>query len=198
MLKNQLNVRILRWHQFPAAVSARCGRREGADDHREHPPSMRPWTQANQETVIANMREELDSGVDPRQRNHPSIVLWRPRTRITSAWGASSRKASVPFRYHSRRHPTRPVIHDGDEDLNGLAGTFNWHYPEGYEQLPKGSIYGWASKSIRQATGVGEFRPALGSRRSSRRSSGGTVPVAGPSRCEFYRHPPLCDDLGLG
>ena len=79
--------------------------------------------------------------------------------RITSALAASSRnnfsRSPMPF---ARTTPTRPVIHDGDEDLNGLAKTFNWHYPEGYEQLPKGSIYSWVSKvQASKPTGIGEF-----------------------------------------
>jgi hypothetical protein len=55
-----------------------------------------------------------------------------------------------------REHdPTRPVTYDGDGDVGDAV--VNWHYPEGYEELPRRegprtrsvgpseSIYGWAT-----------------------------------------------------
>lgn len=101
-------------------------------------------------------------------RNHPSLILWSADNENLNLWGAYPKFVSVAkfTRAHlfeleqaiQRADPTRPVTHDGDGDLDGLSAVFNIYYPEGYEKLPSGSIYGWASL-VRpdKPTGSGEF-----------------------------------------
>ena len=155
-----MNVRILRWHQFPAAdYLLDVADEKGLMIIAESALYARPWTQANQATVIANMRKSWIPEWIRGQRNHPSIVLWSAENEDYKCVGGFQPEQLQSLSDAIRANdPTRPVIHDGDEDLNGLAKTFNWHYPEGYEQLPKGSIYSWASKvHASKPTGIGEF-----------------------------------------
>jgi hypothetical protein len=160
MLKNDLNQRIIRWHQFPPSdYLLDVADEKGLMIIEESALYARPWTQTNQQKVIDNMRQTWIPEWIHAHRGHPSIVLWSAENEDYKCVGGFSPEQLQSLSETIRLHDgTRPVIHDGDEDLNGLARTFNWHYPEGYERLTSGSIYSWAGKvQPSKPTGIGEF-----------------------------------------
>ena len=160
LLKRDLNQRIVRFHQFPPSdyLLDRADEK-GLMIIEESALYARPWTQTNQALVIDNMCRQWIPEWIRAHRNHPSIVLWSAENEdYKHVGGFTPEQLSSLSDSIRAQDPTRAVIHDGDEDLNGLAATFNWHYPEGYERLPRGSIYSWASKvHPTKPTGIGEF-----------------------------------------
>ena len=99
MLKNQLNVRILRWHQFPAAdYLLDAADEKGLMIIGESALYARPWTQANQDDGNRQHAEELDSGVDPRAAQPPLDRALECRERgLQVRWRASSRNSFSRF-----------------------------------------------------------------------------------------------------
>lgn len=160
LLKHDLNQRVIRWHQFPPSdyLLDRADEK-GLMIIEESALYARPWTQTNQALVIDNMCRQWIPEWIRAHRNHPSIILWSAENEDYKHVGGFRPEHLQSLSDAIRaQDPTRAVIHDGDEDLNGLADTFNWHYPEGYERLPRGSIYSWASKvHPTKPTGIGEF-----------------------------------------
>ena len=97
-----------------------------------------------------------------RDRNHPSIVIWsaenemrlRPPAKFTFSQLKSLGDAI------ERWDNTRPIVYDGDKDLNGLANTVNYHYIFGWpESWPDdNNIYRLDSKlHPAKITMTGEF-----------------------------------------
>ena len=96
-------------------------------------------------------------------RNHAAIILWSAENEMGVGWLKYFNSAQLLSLGEAIRKEdtTRPVSYDGDRDVGDRV--VNWHYPEGYENSPRGSIYGWADRvQADKPTGVGEFITSYG------------------------------------
>lgn len=100
------------------------------------------------------------------QRNHPSIYIWNATNEMTYSHlgGFSPQQCEALGEAIHALDPSRFVGYDGDaqsltKTKGGVNGALiNYHYPEGYNEEPKGSIYRWAALvHPSKPTGTGEM-----------------------------------------
>lgn len=172
-----MNLRVLRWHHNPVPkylldVADEKGLLicdEAANYGRDfHKHSNRPLYVENAVKMIAPWIRA--------NRNHPSIYLWNATNEMTHTFTGPFEPKSLhvlgdEIRKYDR---TRPIGYDGDTGranayqskgpadltLNRMLGTelIDYHYPEGYNKEPTGSIYSWARFVFPdKPTGAGEM-----------------------------------------
>ncbi len=174
-----MNIRVLRWHHNPVPrylhdVADEKGllicseaANYGRDFHKK----------SDHAKYLENARRTIEPWIRA-ERNHPSIYLWNATNEMTHSFvGFFPREGLVRLGEEiARIDPTRPVGYDGDtgrsnaalqknptkEDLltNRIkdAALVDYHYPEGYNLEPAGSIYGWAHLVFPdRPTGAGEL-----------------------------------------
>lgn len=91
-------------------------------------------------------------------RNHPSIVIWSAENEMGwTSLGDLEPAELKAFGDTVRLYDTtRPIGYDGDKDVGDTL--VNYHYLEGYNKQPTGSIYSWANKVYwNKPTGSGEY-----------------------------------------
>ncbi len=174
-----MNIRMLRWHHNPVPrylldVADEKGllicseaANYGRDFHR----------QTDQKVYLENALKTIEPWIRA-ERNHPSIYLWNATNEMTHSFTGPFRPAELRAlgREIERLDPTRPVGYDGDTGRSNAALEENpswdalmlnrikdaplvdYHYPEGYNREPVGSIYGWAHLVFPdRPTGAGEL-----------------------------------------
>ena len=154
-----MNIRILRWHHNPVPqyvldASDEKGLLicdEAANYARDY------HKKSNQAEYLKNTRHWIEAWVKA-DRNHPSVYMWNATNEMTYSFAgpfpaADLRRLGETIRLFDR---TRPVGYDGDEGV--VDGLLDYHYPEGYNKEPVGSIYGWSHLVQRDIpTGSGEL-----------------------------------------
>jgi hypothetical protein len=172
-----MNLRVLRWHHNPVpryvldiadekgllicSESANYGR----DFHQK----------SNHALYVTNALKTIAPWIRA-ERNHPSIYLWNATNEMTHSFtGPFPPDSLLPLGAEiARLDPTRPIGYDGDTGRSNpianpdprelqrnrirQAALVDFHYPEGYNKEPTGSIYGWAHLVFRdKPTGSGEM-----------------------------------------
>jgi hypothetical protein len=165
MMKDELNIRILRWHQHPAAdYLLEVADEMGLFIIDESALYARPIYAADHSALLPNVRAWIGDWIRAH-RNHPSIIMWSAENECGWMHGSLMRGAPISDAdllslgdAIREQDPTRPVTYDGDGDVGDAV--VNWHYPEGFEALPRresersgpvgapGSIYGWAEMGL--------------------------------------------------
>ena len=156
-----LNIRSVRWHHNPVPqyILDICDEKgllvcsESPNYARDFHKGMTPETI---EKYINNFVSWVPAWIKA-ERNHPSIYIFNVTNEKTHSFcerltGDQCRKMGVPMR---QADPTRLIGYDGD--VPASEELVNYHYPEGYDKQPSGSIYSWA-KFVKpnQPTGTGE------------------------------------------
>jgi hypothetical protein len=156
-----LNIRLFRWHKQPPPqyvldMSDAAGLMIVAESAINGAEGESIWSKMDQATFRRNALAWIEPWVKAN-RNHPSIVQW-------SAWNEFGGWHARVFRDIDGRmlgerikslDPTRSVVCDGDQNV-GIE-TVDYHYPEGYDKVPSGGIYDWASLVyLDKPTGMGE------------------------------------------
>jgi hypothetical protein len=142
MLMRELNMRIMRWHQHPAAdFLLAVADEKGLLMIDESALYARSIYTLDHDLLLANMKEWIGHWIKAH-RNHPSIVIWSAENEC--GWMHPGLMRHVPLTDTEllslgsaiRQHdPTRPVTYEGDGDVGDVM--VDWHYPEGYEGLPR-------------------------------------------------------------
>jgi len=154
-----LNISCVRFHQQPPSKRII----EIADERgllviEESPMYARRYIlDCNNEIYFNNGLKWLVPWVKDR-RNNPSVIMWSSENEIGRNWLRwFSDKQLKTLADTIRRHdPTRPVIAEGDLDIDD--DFFSLHYPEGVGKTVTGSIYSWDTLvSKEKPTGIGEF-----------------------------------------
>ena len=157
-----LNVRILRWHkqpppQFTFDVTDSLGLLVCAESAINGAEGNALWAGMDRPTFKANALRWIEPWVKGN-RNHPSLVIWSAENEFGGFHQRvfSDRETLGLGREIARHDPTRSVCYDGDQEVGGA--TINYHYPEGYDKVPEGSIYSWAPLVYPdKPTGAGEI-----------------------------------------
>jgi hypothetical protein len=170
-----MNIRILRFHHNPVPqyVLDVCDEKgllvcdESANYARAHHKAT------NQAEYIANAKKTIGPWVKA-DRNHPSIYMWNATNEMTYNQFGGFKPADLQElgALIKSLDPTRPVGYDGDTGRRQLSPEgvltrseggirdseiIDFHYPEGYNAEPTGSMYSWASLvSPDKPTGAGE------------------------------------------
>jgi len=162
MLKDEMNVRIIRWHQHPAAdYLLDVADEKGLFIIDESALYARPIYTTEHSVLLPNVKKWVAAWIRAH-RNHPSIIMWSAENECGWMHGSLMRGAPISDAdllsigdAIREQDPTRPVTYDGDGDVGDAV--VNWHYPEGYEELPRRrgrrtgkvgppqSIYGWGA-----------------------------------------------------
>jgi hypothetical protein len=168
MMMHELNMRIIRWHQHPAAdFLLDVADEKGLLMIDESALYARSIYTLDHDLLLSNMREWIGHWLRAH-RNHPSIVIWSAENEC--GWMHPGLMRHVPLtdtellmlgnaiRLHD---PTRPVTYEGDGDVGDVM--VDWHYPESYEGLPRResrrttsvpvvqSIYDWGRGALDQS-----------------------------------------------
>lgn len=174
-----MNIRVLRWHHNPVPrYLLHVADEKGLLICSETPNYGRDFHKAtDKEAYIANALKTIKPWIRA-ERNHPSIYLWNATNEMTHSFtGPFSPETLLPLgREIARLDPSRPVGYDGDTGRSNAAlekeptrealmlnriregALVDYHYPEGYNREPVGSIYGWKHLVFPdRPTGVGEM-----------------------------------------
>lgn len=153
-----MNIRILRWHHNPVPrylheVTDEKGLlvcEEAANYARDYHKGT------DQAEYIRNALRWIEPWIKAH-RNHPSIYMWNATNEMTYPFAGSFPPEELKKLGEAIRllDPTRPVGYDGDYLVDGEL--IDFHYPEGYNKEPIGSIYGWAHLVQDRPTGAGEM-----------------------------------------
>ncbi len=77
-------------------------------------------------------------------RNHPSIVMWSAENEMY-VWGGKQCSLNQLIAFADaieEKDASRPILFDGDKDLDGYADVMSYHYIYGFPKgWPSGSIY---------------------------------------------------------
>lgn len=156
-----MNIRCVRWHHnpVPAHILDICDEKgllvcsESPNYARDFHKGMTPETI---EKYIQNFIEWSPAWIKV-ERNHPAIYQYNVTNEKTHTFceklsGEQCKRMGVSMR---QADPTRFIGYDGD--VPASEELVNYHYPEGYDKQPVGSIYSWA-KFVKpnQPTGTGE------------------------------------------
>ena len=119
------------------------------------------YSSANSATLLANAKI-LAAAWIRGHRNHPSIIRWSSGNETVFIYAIySAGQMKELCNYMLTLDPTRPISCDGDRDFGW--NTLDWHYLEGYDVSPVGSIYQWNTKvSPSRPTGTGEWCTSYG------------------------------------
>lgn len=158
------NMRVIRWHHNPVPqyLLDVCDEKGllVCDESAHYARDFHKKT--NQALYMANAMHTVEPWIRA-DRNHPSIYMWNATNEMTHDFcGSFKPEALVEFgRAIAKCDPTRPVGYDGDNGhpkaaLNSThakrsmgknviidSQLIDYHYPEGYNLEPVGSIYGW-------------------------------------------------------
>jgi hypothetical protein len=172
-----MNIRVLRWHHNPVPryildIADEKGLlicSESANYGREF------HKKSNHALYLENALKTMAPWIRA-ERNHPSIYLWNATNEMTHSFtGPFAPTSLLPLGAEiARLDPTRPIGYDGDTGrANPIANPepselqknriragalVDYHYPEGYNKEPTGSIYGWAHLVFPdKPTGAGEM-----------------------------------------
>jgi hypothetical protein len=169
-----MNIRILRFHHNPVPqyILDVCDEKGllVCDESANYARSFHKET--NQTQYLVNAKETIGPWIKA-DRNHPSIYMWNATNEMTYSQFGGFKAAAVAEigEVIKSFDPTRPVGYDGDSGRvrrvdgastrveTGIRGSelIDYHYPEGYNKEPVGSIYGWAHLvSPDKPTGAGE------------------------------------------
>ncbi len=155
-----MNIRILRWHHNPVPqyvldVTDEKGLLicdESANYARHY------HQQSPHEVYLENAHRWIPAWIRA-DRNHPSVYMWNATNEMTYKFAGPFDAKEVRRLGDTIRRfdPTRPVGYDGDTPPV-VDELIDYHYPEGYNKEPKGSIYSWA-KLVKpdRPTGTGEM-----------------------------------------
>ena len=168
MLMRDLNMRIIRWHQHPAAdFLLDVADEKGLFMLDESALYARSIYTMDHDVLLSNMKKWIADWVRAH-RNHPSVIIWSAENEC--GWMHPGLMRQVPLTDTEllslgqaiREHdPTRPVTYEGDGDVGDVMS--DWHYPEGYEGLPRRagrrtvsvpvvqSIYSWGQMGLDQS-----------------------------------------------
>jgi beta-galactosidase/beta-glucuronidase len=155
----QLNIRTVRFHMQPAPkyildIADERGllvMDESAIYAREY------ILKSNKKVYLENCKKWIEPWIKAR-RNHPSIIVWNAENEMGVGWlkwmtNEEIKSLGDEIRKYDK---SRPVNYDGDGDVGDAM--VNFHYPEGYAETVKGSIYSWANNVYKdKPTGIGEF-----------------------------------------
>lgn len=156
----ELNIRIVRWHQHPAPryileIADEMGLLidcESALYARAH------IIKSNKDEYLKNSVVWLKNMVKA-YRNHPSIVIWGVVNEMGIGWvNWLAPEEMIELGKAVREvDSTRILCYDGEQYVGD--DTVNYHYPELYNQEPKGDVFGEWRKFIfpNKPTGSGEF-----------------------------------------
>jgi beta-galactosidase len=158
----KLNVRILRWHkqpppQFTFDVTDSLGLLVCAESAINGAEGNALWAGMDRPAFKRNALRWIGPWVKG-SRNHPSLVIWSAENEFGAFHQRvfSDRETLGLGEEIARHDPTRPVCFEGDQEVGGR--TINYHYPEGFDKVPEGSIYSWASLVYPdKPTGAGEI-----------------------------------------
>ncbi|MBC8121537.1 MAG: hypothetical protein H7Y22_06840 [Gemmatimonadaceae bacterium] len=158
------NIRIVRLHTHPAPrYILDTADEKGMMLVSESSLYGRPFyldtfaSSSNKALFMENAKVWLKSWVKA-YRNHPSIVIWSAENELGwTSLGNLEPEELKAFGDTVRLYDTtRPVGYDGDKDVGDTL--VNYHYLEGYNKQPTGSIYSWAKKVYSyKPTGSGEY-----------------------------------------
>jgi hypothetical protein len=154
-----VNIRILRWHHNPVPqYLLDVADEKGLMICDEAANYARDYNKlSNKDEYYRNVHRWIEAWVKA-DRNHPSIYMWNATNEMTYAGlggfdPAECRRFGDTIR---KLDPTRPIGYDGDESVQ--SELLDYHYPEGYNKEPVGSIYGWAHMvQPARPTGAGEL-----------------------------------------
>lgn len=156
-----MNIRCVRWHHnpVPTYILDICDEK-GLLVCSESPNYARDFHKGMNANDIENYIKNFIAWAPDwirAERNHPSIYIFNVTNEKTHSFcerltGDQCRRMGVPMRQND---PTRLIGYDGD--VPASEELINYHYPEGYDKQPVGSIYSW-EKFVKpnQPTGTGE------------------------------------------
>lgn len=140
-----MNIRILRFHHNPVPQYVLDITDEKGllvcDESANYARDFHKKT--NHEAYIKNFKTWVIPWIEA-DRNHPSVYMWNATNEMTYGF-AGSFNADELRQFGNTIHAidsTRSIGYDGDGDVGTLI---DYHYPEGYNQEPAGSIYSWNS-----------------------------------------------------
>jgi len=174
-----MNLRVLRWHHNPVPqYILDLADEKGLLICDESANYARDFhKKSHHGRYLTNALKTVEPWIRA-DRNHPSIYLWNATNEMTYGFAGPFPAAGlVEFGERIRRlDPTRPVAYDGDSASSGTAlkskpgnlvrgaaaipdsDVIDYHYPEGYNNEPKGSIYSWEFLVFpNRPTGSGEL-----------------------------------------
>lgn len=153
-----MNIRVLRFHHNPVPQYVLDVTDEKGllicDESANYARAFHRKT--NHAAYLKNGKAWLIPWIEA-DRNHPSVYMWNAANEMT--YGFAGSFTPLELREFGAvidsLDPTRPVGYDGDGDI---GAALDYHYPEGYNQEPAGSIYSWAALvHPAKPTGAGEI-----------------------------------------
>lgn len=149
-----MNIRILRWHHNPVPQYILDVTDEKGllicDESSNYARNYH--MESDRKAYIANAKRCIGPWIKA-DRNHPSVYMWNATNEMTYPnLGAFAPEDLQELGDLIRSYdPTRPVGYDGDTSVRPERGNrsiedelVDYHYPEGYNKEPVGSIYSWA------------------------------------------------------